>query len=94
MLDWNFAGGEGVGYEGAVAAPGNGFCAHESAGFLFGEDDGAPEGCFEFGGLHVVGVAAETRVAPACVDGIFFGMAEATESFEMDVADFVGVEGG
>ena len=94
VFDGNAADSESVGDEGAVAAPGDGFGAHEGAGLFSGEMKGAGKGGFEIGGLQVVGVATEAGIAPAGVDGIFFGVAKATEGFEVDVADAAGAKGG
>jgi hypothetical protein len=94
VFDGDAPDGESVGDERAVAAPGEGFGAHERAGLFGGEMKGAGEGGYEIGSLHVVGVAAEAGVAPTGVDGVLFGVAEAAEGFEVDVADAARAEGG
>jgi hypothetical protein len=90
----NAANEERVRDEGAMAAPRNGFGAHERGRVLGGEIDGVGEGGSEIGRLHVVGVAPETVVAPAEIDGVFAWMAEAAEFFHVDVADFSGAQRG
>ena len=63
----------GVGDEGAMAAPRDGFGAHDGGGS--GACD-LGEGGEAFGEVrrgHVVGVTAEGCVAPAGVDGVFAG---------------------
>jgi len=81
------AGGEGVGDEGSVAAPGDGFGAHDGEAVGACKIDEFQEIAFEVGGLHVIGIAAEAEVAPAGVRGIFAGMAETTEARHVEVFD-------
>ena len=88
------ANGECVGDKGAMAAPGNGFSAHDGAEFGFGEFFEAREGGGEFGSLHVVGETAKAGVIPAGVGGIGTRAAEATEFWEMRVGDAGGANGG
>src|SRR6185312_3347289 len=67
LLGVDAADQERVGDERAVAAPGNGFGAHDGGAALAGEGDEVVEGLLEFRGLHVVGIAAKAGIAPACV---------------------------
>ncbi len=83
-----------VGDERAVAAPGDGFGAHDggrSCACYFGEGG---EAFGKLRGGHVVGIAAEGCVAPAGVDGVFAGVAAAAEGFQMRVIDVGGAERG
>lgn len=79
---------EGVADEAAVAAPGDGFGAHdgERPG-LVGEVDEALDAGGELGGLHVVGVPAERGVAPPGVGRVLGGVAESAEVGESFVPD-------
>ena len=59
------------------ALPRQRFGAHDCGGCCLGFVDQGLNRCLEFGGLHVVGVAAEGGVAPGGVDGIGSRVAEA-----------------
>lgn len=84
----------GVGDEGAVAAPGNGFSAHDcSWGGACDLREGGQAFCELWRG-HVVGIATKGCVAPAGVDGVFAGVAAAAEGFQLRVMNLGGVERG
>jgi len=85
--DGDAAGGEGVGDEGSVAAPGDGFGAHDGEAAGACKLDEFQEIAFEVGGLHVVGIAAEAKIAPGGVGGIFARVAETAESGHVEVFD-------
>jgi len=78
---------ERVGDKGAVAAPGNGFGAHDDRGFLRCEVDQLGEGSGEFGSLHVIGETAKAVIFPFCIDGIFVWVAKAAEFIEVEIFD-------
>ena len=61
----------GVGDEGAVAAPGDGFGAHDGGGCCGGDLSEGGEAFGELRSGHIVGIAAEGCVAPAGVGGAF-----------------------
>lgn len=78
---------EGVGDEGAVTAPWDGFGAHDGGGSVAGNFDQGGEAFGELRSGHVVGVSAERGVAPADVDGVLAAATAASERFEMGVGD-------
>lgn len=84
----------GVGDEGAMATPGDGFCAHDGGWGGRGDLREFGEAFGELRGGHVIGVTAERRVAPAGVDGIFAAVTAAAEGFQMRVSDAGCVERG
>ena len=88
----NAAHDEGVGDQRAMAAPGNGFGAHQRGGSFRGEFDGALKPGFKFRRLHVIGIAAKAGVAPAEIDGVRAGVAQAAQAFQMAIADACGVQ--
>lgn len=87
MEDGNFLDRERVRDERTVTAPGYSFGAHDHGFLLARELDEPLERLFEFGRLHIVGVTAKRRIAPAGIRGIGAGVAQATEFTEMNVAD-------
>lgn len=87
------ADGEHVGDERAMAAPGNGFGAHDGAGLCPGKAFEAGERGGEFGSLHVVGETAKTGIVPAGVDGIGARVAQAAQFWEVGVGDVRAAKG-
>ena len=85
---------QGVGDEGAVAAPGDGFGTHDGGGGSGGDLSEGVEAFGELGSGHVVGVSAKGCVAPAGVGGVFAAVTAAAEVFHVGVVDGCCVEGG
>ena len=65
VVDWVAARDQGIGDQGAVAAPGDGLGAHDGDGFGGRSVGQGFEGGLKFGGLHVIGITAEGLVAPS-----------------------------
>jgi hypothetical protein len=85
---------QGVGDEGAVTAPWDGFGAHDGGRRGAGNFNEGGEAFSELRRDHIVGVSAEGGVAPAGVDGVLARVAAAAEVLEVRVADVGGGEGG
>lgn len=85
---------QGVGDEGAMAAPGDGFGAHDGGGSRAGDLREGVEAFGELRGCHVVGVSAEGGVAPAGVDGVLAAVAAAAKGFQVGVVDIGGTQRG
>ncbi len=93
MFDGDITDKKGIGDEGAMAAPRDGFGAHEGGAGGLGEFDDGFEAGGEFGGLHVIGEAPEGRIAPAGVHGIASGVAQSAEAGEVDILQPCLLEG-
>lgn len=87
VFDGVAANGQRIGDKRAMAAPRDGFSAHDGASFRLGEVFETRERGGEFRRLHVVGVAAETGILPAGVYGMRARMAQAAEFWQMRVCD-------
>jgi len=87
VFDSMAADGERVSDKGAMAAPGNGFGAHDGAEFCLRQSFEARESGGEVWSLHVVGEAAKAGVVPAGVDGIGVRVAQATELRQVRVSN-------
>src|SRR5216684_237095 len=72
---------------------GHRFRAHDGRAFLGRQVQQSREGGAKFVGGHVIGVTAKGSVAPAEIDGIFFRVAEAAETFHVQVLDSLLVQG-
>lgn len=83
--DGNAAGKSGVGDQGAVTAPRNGFGAHDGGLGNCGEFEKFDEGGVKRRRLHVVGVAAEGVVIPGGVWRILARFAQAAQFWNVDV---------
>jgi hypothetical protein len=83
---------ECIRYQRAVAAPRHGFGAHDSGAFLLAESDEPLQAARKFVGLHIIGVAAKTCVAPARVDRVLARMPQAAERRQRHVVDILLLE--
>src|SRR5579864_1487078 len=75
-----------------MAAPRNGFRAHDGGALSAGELQQALQALAEVRAGHVIRVAAEGSVAPAEIRGIFPRVAQAAEALQMEVADSLFAE--
>ena len=89
VLDLDSARGQGVGDQRTVTSPGDRFRAHNHRRTGGGQSNELGQAVSKRGGLHVIGVAAKTRVLPTGIDGIFARVPEPSESGQMDIADSV-----
>jgi len=94
VLDGMAAHRERVSDKGTMAAPGDGFGAHDGAELRVRQFFEASESCSEFGGLHVIGEASKAGIVPASVDGIGARVAKAAEFWKMPVGDVRAANGG
>ncbi len=69
----------GVRDHAAMATPPLGFRAHDGGSFCPGQTIELSQARIKFRRLHIVGIAAKTRVSPAGIDGLFSGMTQTTE---------------
>src|SRR5258708_24594230 len=76
-----------------MAAPGHRFRTHDGRAFLGRQVQQSREGGAKFVGGHVISVTAKGSVAPAEIDRIFFRVAEAAETFHVQVLDSLLVHG-
>ncbi len=77
---------QGVGDEGTVTAPWDGFGAHHGDGFGAGEAEKLLQTPGEFLRLHVVGEASERKVLPSGVGRVRFCPAESSKAGKMQVS--------
>lgn len=99
VLDGVAANSERVGDKRTVAAPGNGFGAHNGAAFCFGSpaqarkffETGNTSG--EFGRLHVVGETSKAQIIPAPIRRIGASAAQAAEFEQMRVRNARAAKG-
>ena len=78
---------ERVGNQRSMASPGHCFRTHQRDLLLRCQRDTSIEVLFEFPCLHVIRVAAEARIPPARVCGIFARPAQAAEAWHVRVVD-------
>ena len=78
---------QGVGDQRSMASPGHRFRAHQRDLFCVRQLDTAIQALLEFTRLHVIRVAAEARIPPARVCGIFARPAQAAEAWHVRVVD-------
>ncbi len=94
VLDVIAAHQQGVGDEGAMAAPGERLGAHERdwSWTLRGQGQQLLQAGLKLGGLHIVGKAAERLVAPALVGRIGAGVAQAAQAGQVSIVDAGGLQ--
>jgi hypothetical protein len=83
---------KGIGNERTMATPGHGFGTHQCRRAGFGQGDGAIERGREFRSLHVIGIAAKTRIAPTEIHRISARRSQAAEFFQVNIADAGGAK--
>ena len=76
-----------IGDERAVTAPGDRLGAHERQAFFRRPTQHFGNPLLKLFGLHVVGKAAKTGIAPSRVDGIFVRLPQPTQALEVAVFD-------
>ena len=85
---------QGIRYQGAMTAPGNGFGTHDCDPFRPRQFYQIGQLLPEFGRLYIVGKAAETGVMPAGVERIPACAPEAAQSRHIPVMKTGGMQGG
>src|SRR5579862_6150414 len=75
-----------------MAAPRHRLGAHQRTPFGLSQADGARQGRFKFGRLHVIGITAKTGIPPCGVPGVARRMAQASQRAEPNVSDFGGAQ--
>ena len=84
---------QGIGDEGTMATPGNGFGTHDCSPRGAGHGDEFLKMEIELRRLHVIGESAEAEIAPGKVlRGAFAGMAKAAEPRHVHIAAMIVLE--
>ncbi len=85
-------GDERIRYQRAVAAPGNGFGAHDGRCFFGGDLYECVDRRREFRRLHVICKSAEAGIFPAGIDAVARGVAQTAKFFHRSVINACRVE--
>jgi len=92
VFDFHATREQGVSDQRAMASPRHGFSAHDRCAHRPREFQQSLERAAKFRRVHVIRVAAKGSIAPAEVEGVFFGVAQAPEFFQMYIADASGLK--
>ena len=84
---------QGIGNQGAMAAPRNSLGAHESHSLCRSELHHLRQRFLKLDRLHVIGKAPEAGIAPCGVHGVFAGFSQPTEQLQMAVLDSLNLKG-